>query len=93
MYTIYGKPGCTYCTKAKALLDSKGIQYNYINVDDLYGESNRRQIFTDFHDKIGTHSTFPLVFKDTVFIGGFTNLEVHVAVAVEAETPKIVDDF
>lgn len=32
MYTIYGKPNCPYCVRAKELLDAKGLEYNYFDV-------------------------------------------------------------
>ena len=29
MITIYGKPQCPYCDKAKALCDMRGLEYTY----------------------------------------------------------------
>ncbi len=29
---IYGKPGCSYCVKAKSLCEAKGISYQYKQV-------------------------------------------------------------
>lgn len=31
-YDVYGKPNCPYCDRAKDLLESKGIEYKYIDV-------------------------------------------------------------
>ena len=31
-YTVYGKPNCQGCEQAKALLESKGLGYEYVDV-------------------------------------------------------------
>ena len=31
-YTLYGKPNCQGCDQAKALLESKGLGYEYVDV-------------------------------------------------------------
>ena len=31
-YTVYGKPNCQGCDQAKALLESKGLGYEYVDV-------------------------------------------------------------
>lgn len=32
MITIYGKPNCGFCTKAKNLVDSRMLKYEYVDV-------------------------------------------------------------
>lgn len=59
---IYSTRFCPYCTRAKMLLDSKGVEYNEIAVDvdmqlreemiDLSGRTSVPQIFID-DDHIG----------------------------------------
>ena len=34
MLTIYSKNNCPFCDRAKSLAESKGVQYNVINVDE-----------------------------------------------------------
>lgn len=36
MYVIYGKKGCANCEKAKNLLSSKGLEYQYLVLDEDY---------------------------------------------------------
>ena len=31
-FRVYGKPQCNYCVKAKFLLDTKGIAYEYVDL-------------------------------------------------------------
>ena len=31
-YTVYGKPNCQGCDQAKALLEAKGLGYEYVDV-------------------------------------------------------------
>jgi len=59
---IYSTLFCPYCTRAKMLLDQKGVEYNEIRVDmdperrkemiDLSGRTSVPQIFID-DDHIG----------------------------------------
>ena len=32
MIVIYGKPDCQYCTKAKSLVEDRGLAYEYIDI-------------------------------------------------------------
>jgi glutaredoxin len=71
-FTIYSKNGCSYCTKVKALLMEKEIFFLDVNCDEYL--INNREEFLSFIKEIANkeHRTFPMVFKDGKFIGGFT---------------------
>jgi len=64
--TVYGKPQCTYCDKAKALLNSKGIEYTYI---DLMEDAEA----LTFIKATGAKSV-PQVYNGRVLVGGFEDL-------------------
>ena len=64
--TVYGKPQCTYCDKAKALLNSKGIEYTYI---DLMEDAEAMA----FIRSTGAR-TVPQIYSGDTLIGGFDNL-------------------
>ena len=64
--TVYGKPQCTYCDKAKALLNSKGIEYTYI---DLMEDAEAMT----FIRSTGAR-TVPQVYNGDTLIGGFEDL-------------------
>lgn len=80
-FTIYTKTGCSYCEKVKVLLKNKNYNPIFINCDDYL--KNDKEFFLNYIEKIAgvKHKTFPIVFKDGIFIGGFT------------ETNKYIDKF
>ena len=69
-YTIYTKRDCMFCDKVKHLLRDKKIVL--VECDDI-----DRDEFLEFIDNLTPycHRTFPYVFKNKVFIGGFTETE------------------
>lgn len=64
--TIYGKPNCTYCTKAKLFLDMKDVTYEYIDVME-------DEDVLDWFMEQGFRS-FPQVFVGGKGIGGYDQL-------------------
>ncbi|WP_374600259.1 glutaredoxin 3 [Brevundimonas sp.] len=65
---IYTKPGCPYCTSAKALLDKKGVDFTEI-VASSDPEKKQEMI-----QKSGGRMTFPQVFVGEKHIGGSDDL-------------------
>ncbi|WP_033923097.1 glutaredoxin 3 [Sphingomonas sp. 37zxx] len=65
---IYTKAYCPYCTRAKALLDSK--QASYTEHDITMGG----QLRTEMIDRAQGRSTVPQVFIDGRHIGGSDDL-------------------
>ena len=66
-YTIYGKPSCPYCERAKNLLHSIGLDYTYI---DLSQELSKLEEF-----KQQGFRTVPIIYIDDKYIGGFNELQ------------------
>ena len=69
--TVYSKSGCINCVKVKNLLKDKKMKYTIIPCDELILED--KEGFLQFiHQIIGKeYNTFPMVFDNTKFIGGF----------------------
>ena len=65
--TIYTTRWCGYCTRAKALLDSRGIPYEEIGLDD--DPAFRQRLF----DLTGGW-TVPQILVDGKPIGGYVEL-------------------
>lgn len=66
-YVVFGKKNCAGCDQAKALLDSKGLGYQYIDVmlskeaQALFREKGFRSV--------------PQIYKDGIHLGGVEELK------------------
>ena len=65
--TVYSTRWCGYCVRAKALLDSRGIEYEEVSLDD--DPAFRQKLL----DRTGAW-TVPQVLIDGRPIGGYTEL-------------------
>ncbi|PZO03460.1 MAG: glutaredoxin 3 [Alphaproteobacteria bacterium] len=65
---IYTKPGCPYCTAAKALLTKKGVDFTEIVASNDPGKKQ------EMIQKSGGRMTFPQVFVGEKHIGGSDDL-------------------
>jgi glutaredoxin 3 len=66
--TVWSKDQCPYCIQAKALLDSKGIEYEERNI--MHGTYTKEQLL----EAVPTARTLPQIFLDEEYIGGFNEL-------------------
>ena len=74
-YTIYGKPSCPYCERAKNLLHSIGLDYTYI---DLSQELSKLEEF-----KQQGFRTVPIIYHGDTLVGGYTQLEEYLLDSVD----------
>ena len=65
---IYTKDGCPYCTRAKGLLESKGISYEEIDVGN---DPEKRLMLAE---KSNGRKTVPQIFISGEHIGGCDDL-------------------
>lgn len=65
--TVYSKDYCPYCDRAKALLKSKGVAFEAIELQDHPGE------FQKLKERTGL-MTVPQIFIDEKLIGGYTDM-------------------
>jgi glutaredoxin-like protein len=65
--TVFSREGCSYCVRAKGMLDDAGIEYEELVLNRDFSESTIRAI--------SGHSTVPQVFIDGERIGGSEQLE------------------
>ena len=68
--TVWSKYHCPYCDQAKALLKSKGIQFEEKKIGDGY---TREELL----EAVPGARTVPQIFLDDKLIGGFTELKAH----------------
>jgi len=69
LYLVIGRKSCAYCDKAKALLDSKGIAYVYVDITsgDLLTDATWKHFLVDDLKA----ATVPQIFSLT---GGYDEL-------------------
>ena len=71
MITVYSKPSCTYCEKAKYLLKNLGLEYEEkivtkdLSIDELYKVLGKQV------------RTIPQIVMNDVHVGGYNELKEH----------------
>jgi glutaredoxin 3 len=69
---VWSKDQCPYCVQAKALLESKGIEYEERNVSKDW---SKEQLL----EAVPTARTLPQIFLDEEYVGGFNELRQKLA--------------
>jgi glutaredoxin len=67
---VWSKDACPFCVQAKALLESRGIQFEERNVSKDW---TREQLL----EAVPNARTLPQIFLDDKLVGGFTELRKH----------------
>ena len=71
-FTIFGRPGCGYCVRAKQVLEMRNLPHKYV---DMMRESISP---ADLATTIGKPvRTVPQIFHGEQHIGGYTELEQY----------------
>jgi len=65
---VWSKDQCPYCVQAKALLESRGIEYEERNINNGWDKE-------DLLAAVPTARTLPQIFLDEELVGGFTELK------------------
>ena len=67
---VWSKDACPFCVQAKALLESRDIEFEERNVSKDW---TREQLL----EAVPNARTLPQIFLDEQYIGGFTDLRKH----------------
>ena len=67
---VWSKDGCSHCLQAKALLESRGIEFEERNISQDW---TREQLLA----AVPNARTLPQIFLDDKLVGGFTELRRH----------------
>ena len=71
-YTAYVRSGCAYCSNLMEMFKKNNSLTIIINCDP-YIRRNKSKFLEEMNSRIdGTWTTFPMVFYNGEFIGGFT---------------------
>ena len=68
---VWSKDACPFCVQAKALLESRGIEYEERNI--MAGTWTKEQLL----EAVPNARTLPQIFVDDNYVGGFTELRKH----------------
>ena len=64
MIKIYGKVGCSSCTKAKALCAQGNIDYEYLELDKDFTREEMLEMFPQARTSVSyTHLTLPTILR------------------------------
>jgi len=74
-FTIYSKSGCYNCTKVKKLLRDKEIFFLEVDCDEFLIEDKEGFLLFIKDRANKEYRSFPMVFKDGNFIGGFAETQ------------------
>lgn len=72
MITIYTKPDCAFCVRAKNILKSREIMFE----EQTLGEDFSIE---DFRSSFPAHKTFPLIIMNGRVVGGYDDLRNAIA--------------
>jgi len=67
---VWSKDACPFCVQAKALLESKGIEFEERNVSKDWTKEQLLEV-------VPNARTLPQIFLDDKLVGGFTELRKH----------------
>ena len=65
MVTIWGRPSCSFCERAKSLCDQHDLKYDYITID---GPEKLQEL----QEQVPGVRTVPQIFWNDKYIGGYT---------------------
>ena len=76
-FTIYSKSGCSNCTKVKKLLLDKQTFFLDVSCDEYLLEDKEAFLLFIKERSNKEYKTFPMVFNDGKFVGGFAETQLH----------------
>jgi len=74
--TVFSRPGCAFCAKAKGLLRDAGLEFEELVLNRDYTDQTLRAV--------ADATTYPQVFVDGTLIGGADDLETWLDARVSA---------
>jgi glutaredoxin len=75
MFTIYGTPSCGYCIQSKRVLDSKELEYTYVDLGDTTPGEQAKLMEIAGKPFRTVPQIFRTVDEELQYVGGFTELQ------------------
>lgn len=79
MIEIFGKPSCPQCDEAKTICETRGLDYEYKQIDQDF---TREELFEQFPEA----RTFPQIRTRGVIIGGLTEFKTYIEQTISGST-------
>lgn len=77
---LFALSTCIWCKRTKNLLDTKGVQYNYVFVDKL--KEKERQLVRETLKQYNEKMSYPtIIYNDDKCIVGFDEDEINAVIA------------
>jgi glutaredoxin 1 len=73
-FTVYGRPGCGYCSAAVSLLKAHQLEFDYV---DMYREGISKQQLEKTTGRVAR--TVPQILFGEEYIGGYTDLYAYLS--------------
>lgn len=70
MYTVFGKDGCKFCEMTIELLEYRGVEYEYIQIDK---EGN--EVYLNELKAMGLKTLPQIMDEKNILIGGYQELK------------------
>ena len=67
---MFTGPQCSYCARAKALLEDKGLAFTERDISDP-------EVMAEFRERLPRQNSIPQIFVDDAHVGGFEDLRVR----------------
>ena len=77
-FTIYGKDNCNFCSRAKRLLDLKGMEYVEMKIPDQVDVDTLKERVKEA-DPSAVVKSVPQVFCGEQYVGGYNELRDFLA--------------
>ncbi len=76
---VLSKPNCTYCQKVKELFSSIQMVFFEYNCQHLLQTKESKSLFLEQIHSLANrpYATFPMVFIEGEFIGGYTDVGIY----------------
>lgn len=83
---IYTKSDCSFCQRAKSLMNEQGIAYDEFivsaGINEAVPAANQRYVTkSDLLERVPTAKTVPQIWLDGNYIGGYTELAAFMSSA------------
>jgi glutaredoxin len=81
-FTVFTKPGCTYCDRAKNLLNEKAIAFTMVTLDVGQDNPDEKDLMplAEFKELFPTVKTLPHILENGIAVGGYRELAAKLSV-------------